>query len=130
MMLIFGRSKSYISVVVNRTVNYLFERYHEKLFWDTSRLTLDQLHRYEAAIQSACGFRGIWGFIDGTVRPIARPMEQQEQYYSGHKCYHGIKYQGIVTPDGLITSLYGPRFGPEGDWKLWKDCKIELIICA
>ena len=42
--------------------------------------------------------------------------------YSGHEGYHGIKYQGLVTPDGLISSLCGPEFGPVGDWKLWKEC--------
>lgn len=72
---------------------YLCDRYYDKVHWDGVRLTLNQLHRYEAAIQEACRIKGIWGLIDGTVRPIARPTERQEEYYSGHKCYHGPKYQ-------------------------------------
>ena len=124
MMLQFGCSRSYISTIVKLTVNYLYQRYHRKLFWDPNRLTLNQLQQYEMAISSR-GCSGIWGFIDGTVRPIARPKKNQEDYYSGHKGYHGIKYQGIVTPDGLISSLYGPMLGPDGDWKLWKECKIK-----
>lgn len=113
-----------------RQGDLLYDRYHEKLFWDQSRLTLEQLQRYEAAIQGGSGIYGIWGFIDGTVQPIARPTVNQENYYSGHKCYHGIKYQGIVTPDGLISSLYGPRLAPDGDWKLWKECGIEERLRA
>jgi nuclease HARBI1 len=31
--------------------------------------------------------------------------------YSGHKCCHGIKFQSVVTPDGLFASMYGPVSG-------------------
>ena len=31
--------------------------------------------------------------------------------YSGHKCCHGIKFQSVVTPDGLFASMYGPVDG-------------------
>jgi DDE superfamily endonuclease len=27
--------------------------------------------------------------------------------YSGHKWCHGIKFQSVVTPDGLFESMYG-----------------------
>ena len=122
MMQIFHCSRSAISITVNHVVTYLYTKYH-KLEWD---FQLPQIKEYEATIAQACpGIHGIWGFIDGTVRPIARPLVDQEGYYSGHKWYHGVKYQGIVTPDGLISSLYGPDFGPVGDWKLWKECQIE-----
>ena len=66
-----------------------------------------------------------WGFIDDTVRPIARPIQEQ---HSGHKGHHGVKYQSIVTPDGLISSIYGPDFSPGGDWKLWQESGVEGIL--
>ncbi|RPB25637.1 hypothetical protein L211DRAFT_94321 [Terfezia boudieri ATCC MYA-4762] len=56
------------------------------------------------------------------------PTEDQQLYYSGHKGYHGIKYQSIMTPDGLISSLYGPEFSPKGDWKLWQELGVEQIL--
>ena len=34
-----------------------------------------------------------WGFIDGTARPIARPIRNQRIMYSGHKRIHCIKFQ-------------------------------------
>ena len=34
-----------------------------------------------------------WGFIDGTVRPIPRPVKNQKILYSGHKRVHCIKFQ-------------------------------------
>ena len=35
--------------------------------------------------------------------------------YSGHKRCHGIKFQSVVTPDGLYPSMYGPVSGKRHD---------------
>ncbi|RPB18597.1 hypothetical protein L211DRAFT_863844 [Terfezia boudieri ATCC MYA-4762] len=116
MIQVFKCSQSAISITVNCLIAYLYKRYQKKLEWDFRRLTLTQLRKYEATIARACPrIHGIWGFIDGTVLPIARPTANQEDFYSRHKGYYGIKYQGIITPDGLISSLYGPEFRLVGD---------------
>ena len=52
-----------------------------------------------------------WRFIDGTVRPICRPKENQRMVYDGHKRVHALKFQSIVTPNGLIANLFGPVEG-------------------
>ena len=49
-----------------------------------------------------------FGFIDGTVRPISKPGERQRVMYNGHKRVHGIKFQSIALPNGLIGNMYGP----------------------
>ena len=66
----------------------------------------------------------IWAFVDGTFKGIARPTEEQKIYYSGHKKEHGIKWQGIITPDGII-SLQGPYEGKANDWSMYHDTKVE-----
>ena len=48
----------------------------------------------------------LWGFIDGTLRKTARPVYFQRHAYSGHKRCHGLKFQTVVTPDGLIALLW------------------------
>ena len=58
---------------------------------------------------------GVWGFIDGTLRETCRPSRFQRLAYSGHKRCHGIKFQSVVTPDGLIALLYGPIAGSRHD---------------
>jgi len=35
-------------------IDYLYQRYHTRLLWDDSRLTLAQLQRYESAISRSC----------------------------------------------------------------------------
>ena len=52
-----------------------------------------------------------FGFIDGTVREIARPKFNQRVMYNGHKGVHGIKFQSVVTPNGIIANLCGPFEG-------------------
>jgi hypothetical protein len=47
----------------------------------------------------------VWGFIDGTLQKTTRSS------YSGHKRSHGIKFQSVVVPDGLIALLFGPING-------------------
>ena len=54
-----------------------------------------------------------WGFIDGTVRPLCRPGENQRILYNGHK--HAIKFQSVVTHNGLIANMYGPVEGKRHD---------------
>src|SRR4051794_28192081 len=46
----------------------------------------------------------VWGFIDGTVRPIARPTRHQRQVYNGHKRVHAIKFQSAVERPGLFQA--------------------------
>ena len=55
----------------------------------------------------------VWGFIDGTLRKTCRPTLFQKQMYSGHKRCHGIKFQSVVTPDGLVALLYGQLLVPD-----------------
>ncbi len=56
----------------------------------------------------------IWGWIDGTLRPIARPSRDQREYYTGHKKLHAIKYQVVSRMDG-IAYVYGGVNGRRTD---------------
>ena len=67
-------------------------------------------------------------FIDGTLRRTTRPAPDptrlppgitmndiQRSQYNGHKRHHGIKYQNISLPNGLIAACYGPMDGRRAD---------------
>ncbi|KZZ91610.1 hypothetical protein AAP_03316 [Ascosphaera apis ARSEF 7405] len=111
----FGVSQFYITGVFNDVLNHFGSLFKEFLRWDHSRLTFSTMRRYADAIGEGC----VWGFIDGTTQKIARPKVDQRSYYSGHKRYHCYKYQAVVTPDGLVSSLAGPMEGIRGDWALF-----------
>ena len=62
----------------------------------------DCIHQHGASLDNC------FGFIDGTVRLIAKPGTNQRILYSGHKWVHSLKFQALVIPNGLIAHLYGP----------------------
>ena len=53
--------------------------------------------------------------MDDEVRSVCRPGERQRQLCNGHKRVHGIKFQSIVCPDGMIANFYGPIKGRRDD---------------
>ena len=66
-----------------------------------------QLELFAWAIsQKGAALDNCWGFVDGTVRLISRPGEHQRVIYNGHKRVHGLKFQSVVAPNGLIANLY------------------------
>ena len=77
------------------------------------------LQRHAQQVRSLCHVDLIWGFVDGTLRPVARPGRGQEAVYNGWKHFHALKYQIISIPDGWIFAQ-GPWDGSQDDWLVWK----------
>jgi hypothetical protein len=76
-----------------------------------------RMEQYSTLISAKCGnaCSNVWGFIDGTLRRMCRPKYHQKQAYSGHKRAHGLKYQSVMCPDGIIALMYGPAAGSRHD---------------
>ena len=71
---------------------------------------------YAEQVQKKCRLLDrVWGFIDGTIRQTCRPSHFQKRTYSGHKRFHGVKFQSVVTPDGFFGHFYGPVNGNRHD---------------
>lgn len=109
-------------------VKHLRLRYTDTLNWDPQRLTLDRLREYSRAVKAADGGDRVWGYIDGTLRKVCRPGEDQQVYYTGYKKHWAFKFQSIVTPDGMISSLNGPYAGPKADWTIWHESNLEARL--
>ena len=81
--------------MVNQMIELVYLRVQPILHWDHRRLTVGKLREYAEAVATNGGNdvqvgEGIFGFIDGTVRPIAWPLFNQEIFYSGWKRIHAI----------------------------------------
>jgi hypothetical protein len=124
-MALFHRSRSWLSSIFNNVVEHLVDRYEQHLFWDNNRLTVAQIKNYTRIVELKGGVKGVWGFIDGTMRAICRPTSDQRRYYSGYKKCHAYKFQAIMTPDGILSSLAGPWPGREGDWGMFVSSGLE-----
>lgn len=56
-------------------------------------------------------------------------MVDQYQFYLGYKWKHGYKYQLIVIPDNLVSSLMGPFIGRQSDWKMVELSGLKEKLC-
>ena len=97
------------------------------------------MHEYQEAIwrKSNGAVDNCFGFIDGTLHQVCRPRIRkniplilnpnniQRALYSGHKRHHGIKFQSIVLPDGMIAMMFGPVEGRRHDITLLKLSKLD-----
>ncbi|ETO78516.1 hypothetical protein F444_06563 [Phytophthora nicotianae P1976] len=61
---------------------------------------------------------------------MCKPLGNAEQQalYSGHKRCHGIKFQSVTTPDGIISHLFGPAEGRLHDLTLLDASGLEETI--
>lgn len=115
---IFKRSPAALSEISNFMANYIYESYGHLLenIGQLSWINREQLDHYAQAISTkGAAIKNCWAFIDGTARAISRPTDEQEEYYSGHKRFHCVKYQSLVSPDGIIVSLLGAFPGRRHD---------------
>ena len=73
----FGRPVPELSKISNLVMDTIYQEHNQ---WNNTLLSPPILESYAR------------GFIDGTVRPISRPEQNQRIVYDGHKRVHGIKY--------------------------------------
>ena len=77
--------------------------------WNDDILNPQMLREYADVIHAkGAPLENCFGFIDGTVRSIARPDQQQRIVYNGHKRVHSLKFRSVALPNGLIGNMYGP----------------------
>jgi hypothetical protein len=90
--------------------------HHRLSDWNQPMLQPPKLQEYAAAIhQRGAPLTNCFGFVDGTLRPVCRPKNNQRILYNGHKRVHGIKFQSVVTPNGMIANMCGPYEGRRHD---------------
>ena len=106
----FGRPVSVLCMITNKVIDYIYDTHHPKITnWNNGILNPVSLQMYADAISAkGAALDNCFRFIDGTVRAISKPLERQRAMYNGHKRIHGIKFQSVTLPSGLIGNMYGP----------------------
>jgi hypothetical protein len=96
---------------------HVAKRFEHLMLWHPRINNYEVLAMYAEAIERRGYGQKIWGFIDGTFMGFGRPQRMNQRlWYSGFYKGHGLKYQVIITPDGIISSLSPPFPGPRNDW--------------
>ena len=125
----FGWSVERISRISTTIQSMIHERWKHLLEWDHQRLTPARLLQYAPTIERKGPPIGtVWGFVDGTIRAIARPTRRQRTCYNGWKRKHCLKYHAIVSPDGLISHVFGPVDRRRNDAFLWRESNLLKIL--
>ena len=106
----FGRPVPELSMISSLVVDTIYqENNHRITRWNDTLLNPALLQTYARAIQqNGSPLHSCFGFINGTVRPICRPDQNQRIVYNGHKRAHGLKYQSLALPNGMLANMYGP----------------------
>ena len=104
-------------MISNAVMNELYQTWHHLLTeLDQDWLSPEHLKEVATAVHNkGAALQNCWGFVDGTVRPICRPGQNQKCLYNGHKKVNAIKFQSIATPNGLVVNLFGPVEGKRHD---------------
>jgi len=124
MVKLFGASTSRLSRLTGQLRRLLHARFIHKL-QHPNLLTAEELTTFCAAVEAKSGLSICFGFIDGTVRPIAKPSVLQGACYNGKDRVHALKYQALVLPNGMFHQLCGPWPGSRHDMFLLH--KSELV---
>ena len=111
MVHLFARPVPVLCMITNQVLDYIYQAHsHRILQWNHQQLSQANLERFaEVVHRKGAPLNNCFAFVDGTVYPICRPgTVNQRLLYNGHKRVHGIKFQSVVTPDGMIANMYGP----------------------
>ena len=101
---LFGRNPSEICLIFNCVLHYNYNRFNHLLSsWNQDILQLNSLALYCNLIHQ----KNYLGFVNGKVLRISCPKVNQNIVYNGHKRVHGIKFQSLALPNGLIGKLSG-----------------------
>ena len=106
----FARPVPVLRMVTNEVLDYIYTVHsHRIINWNPAVLNPPALQIYAQVIsQRGSPLQNCFGFVDGTVRPIARPDNNQRIVYNGHKRVHALKFKSLALPNGIVGHLYGP----------------------
>jgi len=116
----------------NTLLNYIYHKF-QHLLSNLDQKWLDHAHlqQYAAAVhRRGAPLQNVFGFIDGTLRAMCRPTANQRHVFNGHKREHGIKFQSVVVPNGLVANMFGPFEGRRHDAALLADSGLLTKLDA
>ena len=122
----FGRPVPDYCIIFYDIMNQVYDRFNYLLAdFNLPFLSRPHLTAYCQAINNkGAALDNCFGFIDGTVRPICRPGQDQQIVYNGHKKVHSLKFQSVVLPNGLIANMFGPLEGKRHDCALLRELNL------
>lgn len=111
-----GRSQPALSECFTYMIEYIYDNFAHLRDYRSLAVHADSFAAYAEAIHAhGAPLRYIFGFIDGKLQHVARPARYQGVLYSGNDRVHGLKWQGIMLPNGMQPYPFGPICGSNHD---------------
>lgn len=135
---VFGREETQLSRVFNALAKLLSAKF-TPLLEATLQLWVPDFERFATAIRThidtPMAQQYVIGFVDGTVpvRKNCRPHghdDMQRELSSGHRRKHGLKYQVVMLPNGLLADVHGPFPGRRHDAFLLRESALNARLAA
>ncbi|KAF0701891.1 hypothetical protein AaE_016260 [Aphanomyces astaci] len=128
LMSMFGRSRSGLYNIFLHVLDHIHNEFANIIFLDRIGAKLADFS--QAIVDKGGEVENVWAFIDETVRECCRPGgdERQRCVFNGHKRRHAVKYQTLVTPDGIIAHAFGPIEGRRHDLTILRQSNLESVI--
>ncbi|KAF7344025.1 hypothetical protein MVEN_01692000 [Mycena venus] len=107
----------------------IWHRWKYLLCFDSEHLTLDVLVHFAATFTcKGCPIDLIVAIINGTLKKIAHPSQNQHIVFNGWKRMHCLKYHLVVMPDGIIIHIFSPVEGWRHDATLlWQSGLLDIL---
>jgi hypothetical protein len=144
MSIVFGEDYSIISRSLAAFGSWFYQAHSHRLtdclhFWAQYARTFNE-KIVSRGLPPA--YNRVWAFIDATLVCTARPsdvavtcfppqapavlwdVDAQYEFYCKYAMQHGLKWQAVVAPCGMIIDLTGCSFGGHHDSRLLRDSKI------
>jgi hypothetical protein len=127
----FGWETTRFSRITRITARFLFDRWKHLLRFNPHRLTQEKLAAFAAVIHAkGAPVDFVPAFIDGTLQNTARPVFNQRIVFNGWKRRHCLKYQCVLTPDGIVIHIFGPVEGRRHDLTVYRQSGLQSILDA
>lgn len=111
-----GCSQAALSRCITELGDQVFTQWKHVLTLQPSFFMSEQIDCYSAPITAAGSpLEDMWGFVNGKVLAICHPSIHQQLAYNGYKKHHALKFQAVMTPDGLLGPVFGPVGGQRAD---------------
>ena len=116
----FGWPEPTLCIIFNHMLNLVYHRFTHLLdSFEQPLLSREKLTQYAEFI-----YDKKW-CIEELSRNCCRPEEMQRCLYNGHHRTHGLKYQSVTCPNGMITNFFGPVAGRRHDSSILT-CSVKI----
>ena len=103
------------------TIDFIYQGHHHRLeLWNLYFLQPPYLQRYADAVAGKeAPLYNCFDLVGETIARICRPVLIESVVYSHNTRVHGVRFQTVVLPNGLIINLQGK----------WEDRRDGCVLC-